>query len=51
MNKKKKKKNIEKFGNKAWAEKVEAINDGAEVESVYATDLGNIFMIMNKEEF
>lgn len=42
---------IEKFGNKAWAEKVEAINDGAEVESVYATDLGNIFMIMNKEEF
>lgn len=41
---------ITKFGDKAWAEKVEAINDGAEVESVYATDLGNIFMVINKED-
>lgn len=42
---------IEKFGEQMWIDKVENINEGAEVESVYATDMGNIFMIMNKEEF
>lgn len=41
---------ILKFGRKMWEEKVESINEGAEVERVYATDNGNIFMIMNKEE-
>lgn len=41
---------ILKFGRKMWEEKVEKISEGKEVERVYATDSGNIFMIMNKEE-
>lgn len=41
---------IAKFGDKAWADKVEGVNDGAEVDYVYATDSGNIFMIINKED-
>lgn len=41
---------ILKFGRKMWEEKVESVNEGAEVDKVYATDNGNIFMIMNKEE-
>lgn len=40
---------IAKFGEKMWQDKVASITDG-EVESVYATDMGNIFMIMKKEE-
>ena len=42
---------VAKFGDKMWLDKVESVNEGAEVESVYATDMGNIFMIINKEEF
>lgn len=42
---------IKKFGGQMWQEKVESVNEGAEVESVYSTDTGNIFMIINKEEF
>lgn len=41
---------VAKFGEKMWQDKVASINDG-EVESVYATGMGNIFMIINKEEF
>ena len=37
-----------KFGNKMWQEKVLDGCDGYDVESVYATDTGNIFMIMTK---
>ena len=35
-----------KFGDKMWQEKVLAGNEGYNIESVYATDSGNIFMIM-----
>lgn len=42
---------IEKFGEQMWIDKVENINEGKEVESVWATCHGNIFMIINKEEF
>jgi hypothetical protein len=42
---------IAKFGEQMWLDKVEDVNEGKEVESVYATDMGNIFMIINKEEF
>lgn len=42
---------IAKFGEQMWLDKVEDINEGKEVESVYATGMGNIFMIINKEEF
>lgn len=41
---------IKKFGEQTWQEKVESINEGTEVESVYATGTGNIFMIINKGE-
>ena len=37
-----------KFGDDMWQEKVAKINEGKEVESVYATDSGNIFMIILK---
>ena len=44
-----------KFGDKMWQEKVLIANDddpdGGKIESVYATDNGNIFMIMRKTEF
>ena len=39
-----------KFGDKMWQEKVITALDGGDVESVYATSNGNIFMIMKKEE-
>lgn len=41
---------IAKFGKDAWQEKVLDISDGLPVESVYATDRGNIFMVMTAEE-
>lgn len=41
---------IEKFGEQAWQDKVLDGNEGYEIESVYATDNGNIFMIMTKSE-
>lgn len=41
---------IAKFGEQAWTDKVASVNEGAPVESVYATDSGNIFMIINEEE-
>ena len=50
MNQYTKEQYIYHFGRDAWQEKVEDVNEGAEVESVYATDNGNIFMIINKEE-
>ncbi len=41
------------FGEQAWREKVLIANDGdpdgGKIESVYATDNGNIFMIMRKD--
>lgn len=39
-----------KFGEQAWQEKVLDGNEGYEIESVYATDNGNIFMVMTKEK-
>lgn len=39
-----------KFGNQAWQDKVLNGNEGYEIESVYATDTGNIFMVMTKSE-
>lgn len=39
-----------KFGNQAWQDKVLKGNENYEIESVYATDTGNIFMVMTKEE-
>lgn len=39
-----------KFGDQAWQDKVLNGNERYEIESVYATDNGNIFMIMTKEE-
>ena len=41
---------IEKFGEQAWRDKVLKGNEGSKIESVYATDSGNIFIIMTKEE-
>lgn len=41
---------IEKFGGEMYKEKVESISEGTEIEKIYATDSGNIFMIMNKGE-
>lgn len=41
---------IATFGQDAWENKVVPIIDGDTVDFVYATDNGNIFMIMNKEE-
>lgn len=44
---------IETFGEKMWKEKVEGILTDFQkrlgVDSVYATDLGNIFMVICKE--
>ena len=42
---------IAKFGEKMWQEKVLDGNEGYDIESVYATDNGNIFMVITKEEF
>ena len=39
-----------KFGDQAWQDKVLDGNEGYEVESVYATDTGNIFMVITKDE-
>lgn len=43
----------ERFGDKMWQDKVEATLSDREkkigVASVYATDAGNIFMVMLKE--
>lgn len=39
----------EKFGEKMWEEKVLDGNEGYEIESVYATGNGNIFMVITKE--
>lgn len=39
-----------KFGEQAWRDKVLAGNEDYEIESVYATDTGNIFMVMTKSE-
>lgn len=39
-----------KFGDQAWQDKVLAGNEGYEIESVYATDNGNIFMVMTKDK-
>lgn len=45
---------ISKFGEQAWKDKVMSTLDEHTkklgVESVYATDSGNIFMVMTKEE-
>ena len=41
---------IMKFGREMWEENVASVNEGKEVEKVYATDNGNIFMIINKAE-
>lgn len=40
---------ITKFGDKMWQEKVLDGNEGYNVESVYATDSGNIFMVITGE--
>lgn len=44
----------ERFGDKMWQDKVEATLSDREkelgVDSVYATEGGNIFMVMLKEE-
>lgn len=44
----------EKFGEKMWQDKVEATLSDREkaigVDSVYATEAGNIFMVMLKEQ-
>lgn len=39
---------IAKFGEQAWREKVLDGNEGYNIESVYATDNGNIFMVITK---
>lgn len=39
-----------KFGEQAWQDKVLDGMDGYEIESVWATDNGNIFMIITKDE-
>lgn len=39
-----------KFGEQAWQDKVLSGNERHEIESVYATDNGNIFMIIRKNE-
>lgn len=36
------------FGEKAWEEKVQSLVGNEDVESVYATDLGNIFCVIKK---
>lgn len=41
---------VEKFGENMWQEKVAKINEGREVDFVYATNNGNIFMIILAEE-
>lgn len=38
-----------KFGEKMWQEKVLDGNEGYTIESVYATDSGNIFMVITGE--
>lgn len=38
-----------KFGDKMWQEKVLDGNEGYNIESVYATDSGNIFMVITGE--
>lgn len=37
---------ITAFGEKAWEEKVQSLVGNEDVESVYATDLGNIFCVI-----
>ena len=39
-----------RFGNQAWQEKVLDGMDGYEIESVWATDTGWIFMVITKGE-
>lgn len=39
-----------KFGVQAWQDKVLDGNEGYEIESVWATDGGNIFMVITKDE-
>lgn len=41
---------IDAFGKKAWQEKVLDGNEGYNIESVYATDNGNIFMVITGED-
>lgn len=38
-----------KFGDKMWQDKVLNGNEGYNIESVYATDTGNIFMVITGE--
>lgn len=39
-----------KFGEQAWQDKVLAGMEEFEIESVWATDTGGIFMIITKDE-
>ena len=41
---------INKFGAEMWENKVDIVNDHAPVEKVWATDTGNIFMIILAEQ-
>jgi hypothetical protein len=36
------------FGEKAWEEKVQKLAGSKDIESVYATDLGNVFCVIKK---
>lgn len=38
-----------KFGDQMWQDKVLDGNEGYNIESVYATDSGNIFMVITGE--
>ncbi len=39
------------FGEQMWKEKVLDLSDNKEIDSVYATDNGNIFMIMHTSNY
>ena len=38
------------FGDQAWADKVLPVKENGNVESVWATNSGNVFMIIMEEE-
>lgn len=39
---------VAKFGEQMWQDKVLDGNEGYDIESVWATDNGNIFMVITK---